>query len=203
MQNWVQPMTTWTGTAIGPKSSYAQTRCSCVAQTSGAGGADSSSNDFSRPKWRRFSPVHRVDMERWTGELRVAREWGRRWESGCRRVSSGGARWRPAWGTERGEVAQTGVKAWWGAAVSGYLWKEEEEGELRRRPMRRGVTAAWRLPTKTEMGWGQLSPTLTSHGWRPDGWHCQTSGPGVGLSATDRCYPAADPIRFKTYLKQK
>jgi hypothetical protein len=61
-------------------------------------------------------------------------------------------RWRL--GPREAVVAQPGVEARWGVVVSGYLQKEEEEGELWRWPM-------WRLLVRTEMGRGRLSSVST------------------------------------------
>jgi hypothetical protein len=66
------------------------------------------------------------------------------------------------WSLDPGEAvaARPGVKARWGAAVSGYLQKEEEEGEgeQRRWPAWRRAMVAWRLPARTKMGRGRLGP---------------------------------------------
>jgi hypothetical protein len=66
------------------------------------------------------------------------------------------------WSLDPGEAvaARPGVKARWGAAVSGYLQKEEEEGEgeQRRWPAWRRAMVARRLPARTKMGRGRLGP---------------------------------------------
>jgi hypothetical protein len=49
-------------------------------------------------------------------------------------------------------TAHPSVEAQRGAAVSDYLLKEEEEGELQWQPARRRATAARCLPARTEVG---------------------------------------------------